>query len=396
MIQPYTKEFWRMTVALSLGSIIVFSNEYSVQPLLPIFTEEFHVSPAISGLAVSLVTFTLSIAILFYGPFSDAVGRVSLMKWTLLGTIGATLVCSFTPGFTQLLVMRAVQGLFIAGLPSVAIAFIGEEYDARAVNLAVGIYIGATTIGGFMGRIVCGIVADQMGWRYSFIILALISLICFAFFVTLLNPSKNFVPHPYSLKKGFAEMGRHLSNSILLLPFLIGGLQFFVFVGVFNFVIFRLSSEPFNLSSTQLGFLFLSYLAGTVGSFISGKISNSMGSIVTMSSGVLIMMISLLVTLNSNLITIIMGLLLLCFGFFISHSTASSWISQKAQVSKASASGLYLIFYYMGGSIGGSILGFPWVQWGWPGVVICCLIALGMAFGFIILLSHKLEIRDAL
>lgn len=393
MIQLQTKEFWRATIALSMGSILVFSNENSVQPLLPLFTKEFHVSPAVSGLSVSLVIFTLSLALLFYGPFSDAVGRVSLMKWTLLGTIVSTLACAFAPGFELLLALRTVQGLFIAGLPSVAIAFIGEEYDFRAVNFAVGIYIGANTLGGLMGRVVSGIVADQMGWRYSFIILALIGLVCFVFFIILLPPSKKFVPHHYSMKQGFGEMVRHLSNPLLVLAFLIGGLQLFVFIGLFNFMTFRLSVPPFSLSSAQLGLLFFTYLAGTAGSFIAGKISNRIGSITTMGSGVIIMMISILVTLHSHLPVIILGLLLLCLGFFISHSTAISWVSKNARFSKASASGLYLISYYLGGSLGGSVLGFPWVKWGWPGVVTCCMITLGITFLFVALLAQKDKMR---
>ncbi|WAH36004.1 hypothetical protein [Alicyclobacillus dauci] len=47
---------------------------------------------------------------------------------------------------------------------------------------------------------------------------------------------------------------------------------------------------------------------------------------------------------------------------------ASSWVSRRAQRERAQASSLYLFFYYIGSSVGGTIGGLFWGKYGWLGV----------------------------
>ena len=44
MIQAHTRDWWRATLALCLGSFIVFINLYAPQPLLPELRNTFGVS----------------------------------------------------------------------------------------------------------------------------------------------------------------------------------------------------------------------------------------------------------------------------------------------------------------------------------------------------------------
>lgn len=75
MIQTGTRAFWRATLALSIGAFLVFANLYFIQPLLPIFTNEFHIPPVTASLSMSVTTFSLGVSLLFFGPLSDALGR---------------------------------------------------------------------------------------------------------------------------------------------------------------------------------------------------------------------------------------------------------------------------------------------------------------------------------
>ena len=60
---------------------------------------------------------------------------------------------------------------------------------------------------------------------------------------------------------------------------------------------------------------------------------------------------------------------LFTFGFFASHSVASSWVGRRAQAPQALASAIYLFFYYLGSSVIGSFCGVVWSRAGWAGVV---------------------------
>jgi MFS transporter, YNFM family, putative membrane transport protein len=91
----------------------------------------------------------------------------------------------------------------------------------------------------------------------------------------------------------------------------------------------------------------------------------------------LIMFLGACITLDTNLLVKIMGIAIFTFGFFGGHSIASSWVGRRATHDKAQASSLYLFFYYVGSSVGGTAGGTFWTSFGWGGVVamiVCFLI----------------------
>jgi YNFM family putative membrane transporter len=79
-IKTGSPAFRRVTLALTAAGFSTFAVLYCVQPLLPVFTATFHVSPAESSLALSLSTGLLGIGLLIAGPLSD-VGDASQSWW---------------------------------------------------------------------------------------------------------------------------------------------------------------------------------------------------------------------------------------------------------------------------------------------------------------------------
>lgn len=373
-----TKEYWRASIALALGSFLIFAVVYSTQPLLPLFTREFGVSPAVSSLSLSVVIFSIGIALLFFGPLSDAVGRKPVMAWTMLGAIVATLLTGFVADFSWMVAWRGLQGLFLAGLPSIAMAYMSEEFSPKALGVSIGIYISANSLGGMSGRLLSGFVAEHWGWQATFWVTGAMGILFFFLFIFLLPPSTRFHPQPLRFKDAVRSMWRHVKNPRLRGGFLVGGLHFFVFVGVFNYMTFLLSEEPYRLSPSLLGMLFLSYLAGSVSSTLSGQLSSKWGKTGCLLVGILIFAGGLMFTLFSSLYAILIGLILQCFGFFFAHSASAGWVNSQAEFAKASASSLYLFSYYLGGSLGSFYLGFFWNMWRWPGVVVGSLIVLAV------------------
>ena len=60
MIRAYSRDWWRATLALCLGSFTVFVNLYAVQPLLPALRQDFDVSTLMASLAMGASTLTLA------------------------------------------------------------------------------------------------------------------------------------------------------------------------------------------------------------------------------------------------------------------------------------------------------------------------------------------------
>lgn len=376
MIEPHTRAFWRATLALCLGSIMIFANLYTTQPLLPMLALEFDISELQASYTLTISTLTLGISLLIYGPVSDAIGRRGIMILTMTGVTLTTLALSRVDSFAWLLALRALQGFFLGGLPAIAIAYMGEEFTKKAMIIAVGFYISANTLGGISGRVISGLVGDWMGWSESFAAMAALNLLLVLTFIWLLPPSERFRAKSLRLPKILRNFRKHLSNPILLLAYLVGGFNFFIFINQYSYATFLLADAPFYLSASALGMLFLTYLSGTVSSALSGHVAHHLPQPLCMALGIVLMMLGSLITLIPSILAIIGGFLVSAFGFFFTQSTASSWVSHNAHFAKASSSSLYLVFYYVGASTGGFYLHPFWEWLHWPGVVFGSLLVL--------------------
>lgn len=376
MIELKTNEFWKATIALGIASFFIFANVYFTQPLLPVFSQEFSISPVTSSLSLSLVLLTLGFSFFFYSALAEVVSRKRIMVTVMVIATAVTFAIAFAPTFEVLLLLRIIQAFVLAGIPTIAMAYIGEEFAVKALTIAIGIHISANTIGGMGGRLISGIVTDLVDWRMAFIMMGLISGLCLFLFLFLLPASKHFKKREFNLRSTITDYRRHLQNKTITLALVIGGLHFLVFIGLFSFVTYYLSAKPFNVSTTVLGFLFMTYVAGTFSSTLAGRVSQYLKQTVCMGIGIVIMVLGMGITLIPHLYAVILGLLFLAFGFFFAHSCSSAWVTRQASFSKASASGLYLSSYYLGGGIGSVYLGVFWNQAGWIGVLLGAILVM--------------------
>ncbi|NEX23552.1 MFS transporter [Thiorhodococcus mannitoliphagus] len=381
MIAARTPAFWRATLALSLGSFLTFINLYTPQPLLPLFSQTWGVSPVDASLSVSLTTLTLSLSLLVYGPLSDAIGRRGIMLVTMTLTTLCSLAMALAPDFATLLALRTLQGLFIGGLLAVAMAYMGDEFERKAMILAIGLYISGNSLGGISGRLMSGAVASSCGWEASFLVTGCLSLVILIVFAWMLPPSRHFTSKPLRLAGLVKDLAGHARSPIIVVACLVGGLNFLVFINLYSYITYLLSAPPYNLSPAALGLLFLTYLSGTLTAGFSGRIVGGRSQPLAMVFGMLILMGGTLLTLTPRLEVIIAGMLINAVGFFFTHTQAAGWVNRNARQARASATSLYLMSYYGGASIGSFFLGPFWHWAGWLGVVAGALSMLGVGIG---------------
>ena len=372
--------FRRTNLALFSAGFATFALMYCVQPLLPVFAKEFHISAAASSLAISSVTASVAIAILLAGSVSEAWGRKPVMSASMFASAVLTTLSPLAPGWKSFLVMRTLEGIAFSGLPAVAMAYLSEEMHPSTVGLAMGLYVGGTAVGGMSGRFLIGFLTDWAGWRFAVAVVGGIGLMAALVFWRSLPRSLHFHARPMhtgALLKSFVE---HLSEPGLRLLFLEGFLLMGAFVSVYNYIGFRLTAAPYSLSQAEVGSIFAVYLVGTVSSAWVGNLAGRLGRRNVFWCVVALMLAGLLITLLQPLAIIVLGLTAFTFGFFGAHSVLSSWVGLRALHSKAQASSLYLFFYYLGSSVAGTAGGFFWKVYGWLGVVVflCALLVLAL------------------
>ena len=394
MIQSHTPAFWRATLALCIASVMVFSNLYITQPLLPQLREVFGIDSLQATMSLSVATLSLGGCLLILGPLSDAIGRRVVILATLILLCLATFATAFATDYTLLLILRALQGAFIAGVPAAAIAYMGEEFESEALLLAVGLYIGANSLGGVAGRLMSGMAAAEWGWQSSFLLLAGFDLLCLLIVLRLLPASRRFDAKPLRLGQVVRDLSSHLRNPLILTACFVGGLNFMVFVNQYSYITFVLAEQPYGLSSSWLGMLFLTYLSGTLAAGLSGRLVRNRSQPGAMGVGILVFMVGSLLTLAGQLYWIVAGLFINALGFFFTHSLASGWVAGHARTARGSATSLYLTFYYAGATLGGFYLEPFWRWTGWLGVVAGSLLILSMTLSLTIWLGKR-ERREA-
>lgn len=370
----------RAGLSLFLAGVAVFALLYSPQPLLPELSQHFRVSPTAATLSISLTTLALAIGLLIAGPLSERLGRTRLVHVSLAAASALGLLCAAAPTWELLLVGRSLQGLALAGLPAVGVAYLNEELHPEVAGSATGLYVGGNAIGGMAGRLLSGALDDLGGWRLALAGIAVLGTICAVAVVVLLPSSRRFVPTRPGLRSVANNTRGVLSDPVLLGLYAFAALLMGAFVAVFNALGFRLEAPPYLLSTAAAGLVFLVYALGSVASTVAGRLADRVGrrTVVPISTGV--MLAGIVLTLIGPLAGMIAALAVMTVGFFAAHGVASGWVAARAGLggrATAQAASTYLFCYYAGSSVGGSLAGRAWSSQGWAGVV-------GLTTGFVV------------
>ena len=388
-IKKGTVAFRKTCVALFFAGFSTFAIMYSTQPLLPLFSRVFNISPVVASLSLSLTTVALAVSMLFVGSLSEVKGRRPLMIFSLFSASILAILIAFVPNYHFLLIFRVLQGIVLAGLPAVAMAYLSEEIDPASLGIAMGLYISGNSFGGMSGRIIIGMLTDFTNWRVALGSMGVLSIFASVAFYFLLPESKHFQPRPFKIRKLLKSMTNHLKDPGLLCLYGIAFLIMGSFVTLFNYISYQLMAPPYSLSQTIVGWIFVVYIVGTFSSTWMGRLADKRGRGQMLCISLLIMASGAGITLGKPLTLKILGIAIFTFGFFGSHSVASSWVGQRAVHDKAQASSLYLFFYYAGSSIGGTVGGIFWSAFGWCGIIIMILSFLLFALFLSIYLNSK-------
>ncbi|WP_116949002.1 MFS transporter [Jiangella endophytica] len=369
----------RTSAAAFLAGAGTFALLYSAQALLPQLSAAFGVSAATASLALSAATGAIAVSLLPVSSAAARWGTSRVMTASLAAATVLALLVPLSPSFGLLLVLRAAQGVAMAGVPALAIAYLGRTIHPSALGGAVGLFVAGNTMGGLSGRLIAAASADLLGWRPAFAVTAVFATVCLAAFWWLL-PTRDAGLEPrrgagVSAPRYVAE---HLRDPVLLRLFGLSFVLMSAFVTVYNYLPYRLLAAPFALSATAVGLVFLAYVPGSVSAGVAGRIGDRFGRRAVLWASVLLAQLAVLLTWPDVLALVAGGLVLFTVGFFGAHASASTAVSARAVHGRAQASALYLTAYYAGSSLGGSLSGLAFAAYGWTGIVgfVSCAILL--------------------
>jgi predicted MFS family arabinose efflux permease len=355
-------------VAVALAGFCAFINLYSPQAVLPLLAQEFGVGAVDVGMAMTATTAAVALVAPFVGAVADVLGRKRVIVAAMLALTVPTVGLAFAPSLDIIILCRFMQGLLLPPIFAVMVTYIGEEWPAAEATGMTGLYLSASSLGGFLGRLITGLAADWLGWRSAFLIDAGIILVCAAGVAACLTPERRFV-RASNLAAALGAMLRHLRNPQLVGTFAIGFGVLFSFIAVFTYVNFLLAAPPFNLSPSFLGSIFVVYLTGTIITPFVGRWVQRFGRRTLVLGVFALWAFGLALTLVPLLPVIITGLAIFAAAGFLCQTASTSYVAINAKGGASTAVGLYVTSYYIGGSLGAVVGGIAWHVGGWPAVV---------------------------
>ena len=333
----------------------------------------FHASKTGVGMTVSATTLGVALSAPIFGALTERLPRKRVIVASLIGITVPTLLAATSTSLMQLIFWRFLQGITVPGIVAVVVTYIGEEWPPERVALIMSFYVSGTALGGFLGRISAGILADWFSWRVSFLALGVASLAGAAAVAAWLPHGR---PRPAAQQRpgGASSFLRQVQGLFrsrrLVATFAVGFNVLFSLVGVFTWITFHLSEAPFLLSVTALSSLFFVYLVGLVVTPAAGYLITRVGLRAGIGGAICCSIAGALLTLAPSLPVVILGLAMLSSGVFIAQTATQSHLRVVSPAeARVTAAGIYLTCYYLGGTAAGVVPGAFWALGKWPACV---------------------------
>jgi MFS family permease len=155
--------------ALTLGLLISdYMSRQVLNAVFPLLKASWDLSDTRLGSLSSVVAMMVGILTFPLSVLADRWGRVRSIA--LMATIWslATLGCALSTNYNEMLIARALVGIGEAAYGSVGIALVLSIFPAHLRSSLTAAFMAGGSFGSVLGMALGGMVAAQLGWRWSF------------------------------------------------------------------------------------------------------------------------------------------------------------------------------------------------------------------------------------
>ena len=367
------------TLVIGLTAFLTVVDLFATQAILPSLVQYYQVSRAAMGFAVNASTIGMAVAGLAVAFFSRRIDRRRGILLSLVLLSIPTALLAVAPDLTTFMILRIVQGLFMASAFTLTLAYLAEQCSASYAATASAAYITGNVASNLVGRLMSAALADHLGLATNFYVFAGLNLAGALLVHFTLAQTRPMAAAGTAVRSSFAICVEHLSNGPLRASFGIGFLILFSFIGTFTFVNFVLVGDRIAVSPMQLGFVYFVFLPAILTTPLAGRAARRLGTRPTFCGALAVAGVGLPLLLLPSLMAVLAGLALVGVGTFFAQAAAAGFIGRAATTDRGSASGIYLACYFFGGIVGTAILGQLFDRLGWTACVGGIAVALALA-----------------
>ncbi|WP_243237316.1 MFS transporter [Heliobacterium chlorum] len=232
---------WVLAVIAGVPLIMVLGNSMLI-PAFPQIREAMGISQFQVGLLITFFSIPAGLAIPFVGFLSDRIGRKKIIVPALItygigGLISGLSPVLFNNSYAIMLTGRIVQGIAAAGTAPIAMALVGDLYQSRARNKALGFLEATNGLGKVISPILGSLLVLLIWWSLFFVYAALAIPVALGIALLVKEPQKakgsnqNFSAYFSSVTNLFKKKA-----ATLLIAFFGGMLALFTLFGVLSYL----------------------------------------------------------------------------------------------------------------------------------------------------------------
>ncbi|BAM31803.1 MFS transporter [Helicobacter cinaedi] len=354
-------------------AIITLSSIYIPQPILPLLALEFGTTAQNTSAITSITLLPMAFAPLFYGYFLENHQPKLILSLSLFVAGIFQILLAWCESLETFLLLRFIQSLFFPAILTTLLTILTRS-QSGSLQFNVSLYIASTIAGGLIGRMGGAYLTELFSWQICFILLG-VSLTLGGIFSLSWIANQASKLTQFTFSQILPLLGNKTSLVVLSSVFV----MFFSFQAVLNTLPFYAKEMFPHISQNELGRLYLGYSIGIVVSLLANPIIKLCGGREkTIFLSLNLFALGLCVFLLHSLMWIYVGMFVMCFGSFIAHSVLNALNNSLNPKYKAASSGLYLSFYYTGGTLGSYLSSFVFELFGWQMLIISLAITLNL------------------
>jgi predicted MFS family arabinose efflux permease len=355
---------------------LVVMNLYYNQPILNAIATTFKVGPAAVAWVATATQLGYAAGLLLVVPLGDGIDR----KWLIIAsTLLSCIILILVPISPNLPVMLGVSFAlgFASVAPQLAVPYAAGLVPGAGRGKVVGTVMSGLLIGILLSRTTSGLIGTRFSWQVVYWSAAAVMLILAVVLWLALPSQPTQATHSYG--RLLASLPRLLQTEpIIRRHSVLGALGFGTFSAFWTTLAFYLQSRPQHYGPDITGMFGLLAITGAMVGPVAGHLGENWTprQINGLFFGlILLAFITMLFTEQNTLLLIAVGVLLLDAGAQGNQIANQARIYSLDPALHSRINSVYMVTYFLGGSIGSLLGSQAWVIAGWPGVC-----ATGMLF----------------
>lgn len=382
----------RLVLIMAAACAISVANLYYIQPLLESMGEEFAVSAGQIGFVATMAQIGYASGLLLIVPLGDNYNQRQLIVGMLGAVTIALAVMALAPSIVILTFASFLVGLTTV-IPQLIIPYAANLSPEHTRGQVVGTVMSGLLIGILLARTVSGVVCQYFGWRVMYWIAA-------GLMVVLALLLRVFLPDDKRRESRMSYPGllHSLLHLLLTEPVLqevsiFSALVFGAFSAFWVTLSFLLKTPSYHLGSDVAGLFGLVGVVGALAASFVGRFADRNDARLVNGMGIVtVLMAFVFMWLTSQwIVGLIIGVILLDLG------TQSNQVSSQIRVYSLNPAArnrlntVYMVCYFIGGSLGSLLGTYGWSLGQWNGV---CIVAISLlAVALLIYALHANRVR---